>query len=175
MVWFKGKVKKDTTGGKDPGKVRIAGSWTSGSLEQRFWVRRKQPVMRQELFGAGMQVSAQAGKVGGVSWPRWRLPLPGEGKVTCRHRTPTSWRTHKAPQVAESCPLRCEVTLADSLPSSTQRAAVPGLLLRFSALSDLADPRQGWLPIPPFLTCPIWLSKPSLLDERRERNLWAKR
>lgn len=99
--------------------------------------------------------------------------LPRKGKVTHGHWTLTSCRTHRAAQRAESFLLRCEAPQPLGLIlcllgiRGLLFQAVSGPFLCFPALSDLADHRNGGLFVLASLTCSIWLSRHSHLDERR--------
>ena len=74
----------------------------------------------------------------------------------------------------ELCPEMCShlAPLADSFFNS--EAAVSSLFLAFLALSDLADPRLGCLPVPLSLTHPIRLSNPVVSVNKEKKILGLK-
>ena len=165
--------------GKQPGKVRKATSRAWGSLygQEVLGQEETAQVMRQELFGVEMQLFTQVGEGSGdVSWPCWHVLLPGERKVTCGLWTLTGWETHgqHTELGALSWDVRSPGFSGWFFAFFSSEAAVSSLFLVVHALSDLADPRLGCLPIPLFLTHPIRLSKPVFSVNKEKKTLGLK-
>lgn len=165
--------------GKQPGKVRKAARRAWGSLfgQEVLGQEETAQVMRQEVFGVEIGLhTGGGGWVGDVSWPCWHLLLPGEGKVTRGLWTLIRYETHgqRMELGALSWDARSPGSAGWFFAFFSSEAAISILFLVFPALSDLADPRLGCLPVPLFLTHSIRLSNPVFSVNKEKKTLGLK-